>query len=835
MKIRNEQSFAAILQDVLDPHGTRIDVGEAIGKAVPHNYDGLHNLGELQQNLRQCDYYSTWSSRLIDNSKLIRIIWDFCFPSSRPRPQYRQIQTEENQAVDRVTRRYRQRNSLITYPLHKLAQLCLVIVLLLPFLITSTTLVQQASGQSISNPMSNVNSNANPIANTTQQPQLSHQQQHHRTPKSTQIQTGYGYAFAYSLNAQSPNHIPLSDTNTNTSNNNTNISIQFINKNYSINNKTKSNTTTNIYTNTNYESESRKPISNLRSNEYSLIILSQAANRISLPNTTPNSTVTKTESSNTSTNTSTHTDDDDVLHHFVNGIGGLNSQYLSGNAIRSKRDIYSHRRRQEQVDPNANADSQMMVEAFESFKTNKNRQRPNRSIDKEKLTKLVMSGLGLKKLPDMRKANISQVEYTSKYLEYLQRLQSIEERRGKWPDHLTVPATGTLHIFSIASNSFSDITDKRWRHKRAARAMATNKQNQTKKKKNTNLNSNNNDARDKTNILLHFPLGVNDAHFHSDSIDEANVRLMLLFSSSLSTQRWGTKKKMHNQRYGNGSGRKKNCGVGVDEATLSTQQLFERGLDRRKKARIHILNLKVYQLLSSNKRELLDARKLEFENPGEADETRTQWLEFDVTKAVRRWLSKSHQNLGIEIQCDKCRRVGARILSDVSASSDNIDEDDDRFHLRPVLNIIGHLGHTHREGGVHHPNTSGNQTSNYYHHRSDHNRLKPNNCYKAHQRCCRHQLDVAFKDIAGFEFIIQPKMFDAGYCQGRCPPRHNPAHHHALLQSLIWQKDHSRVPRPCCAPSKLVELEVLHLDEEHSDQLKISTWSDMQVVECACS
>ncbi|BFG06734.1 bone morphogenetic protein 2 [Drosophila madeirensis] len=110
-----------------------------------------------------------------------------------------------------------------------------------------------------------------------------------------------------------------------------------------------------------------------------------------------------------------------------------------------------------------------------------------------------------------------------------------------------------------------------------------------------------------------------------------------------------------------------------------------------------------------------------------------------------------------------------------------------------------------------------------------------NSCYKVHQRCCRHQLDVVFKDIKGFEFILQPKMFDAGYCHGRCPPRHNPAHHHALLQSLIWQQDSSRAPRPCCAPSKLKVLEILHVDEEHTDKLKISTWSDMQVLECACS
>lgn len=108
-------------------------------------------------------------------------------------------------------------------------------------------------------------------------------------------------------------------------------------------------------------------------------------------------------------------------------------------------------------------------------------------------------------------------------------------------------------------------------------------------------------------------------------------------------------------------------------------------------------------------------------------------------------------------------------------------------------------------------------------------------CSHENKRCCRHQMEVVFKELKGFEFIIQPKMFDAGYCRGRCPPRYNPAHHHALLQAMVWKQDRSRAPRPCCAPSRLVEMEVLHVDERDASKLKVSTWSDMRVLECACS
>ncbi|KAM8702756.1 hypothetical protein ACLKA7_005121 [Drosophila subpalustris] len=450
-----------------------------------------------------------------------------------------------------------------------------------------------------------------------------------------------------------------------------------------------------------------------------------------------------------------------------------------------------------------------------------------------------MNGLGLKNLPDMKKANISQEEYSTKYLEYLERLRKNKEGQ-------TESAATNLQILSIVTNKFSDITRKRWHHKRLARSTGGRRE----KKPLRNNHSHNLGESDKTNILLQFPLSLNDDQFKYEEINEANVRLMMLYNPALavasrseSTSR-GNRRKINNRYYANSE---KDCKNNNND-NYAMPNLKQNKKSSIRKSKVHILNLKVYQLLRMNKRHQLDARRIEFESSKfMSEETRSQWLEFDVTTAVRAWLNRSHENLGIEIQCDKCRRIGARILSEVSSPSrqhQTAEEGDDnnihdKFHLTPVLNIIGHVGRTHSEEAVHpnHRNQSNGNDFYFNHHQPNPNQIKksPNSCYRAHQRCCRHQLDVAFKDIKGFEFIIQPKTFDAGYCKGRCPPRHNPAHHHALLQSLIWQQDHNRVPRPCCAPSKLTEIEILHVDEEHSDKLKISTWSNMQVLECACS
>ncbi|XP_017062805.1 bone morphogenetic protein 7 isoform X2 [Drosophila eugracilis] len=456
-----------------------------------------------------------------------------------------------------------------------------------------------------------------------------------------------------------------------------------------------------------------------------------------------------------------------------------------------------------------------------------------KNIDEASLKRLVLKGLGMKKIPDMSKVNISQVEYSKKYKEYLSRLRDNHEKGASYfNNHIGAYSFRDINLLSIITNKFNDISHKRWRNKRALKHLKKISQTMNEEKLQYY-------QRDKTNILLHFSLkNVKDAKFHYDKIDEANVRLMLLYSSSLASDFRRLK----------GQNKRKTSHASQTDYFLNTIKNCNSGdvsYNQSKRTQSRQLNLKVYHLLSTNRRKLLASRKIKTENIG-SEETRTQWIEFDVTKAVRSWINKSHENLEIEIQCDKCKSIGARILSDSSSSQSSYVKSAapsvEHFDIMPVLNIIGHgAPNAHEDGDsdVHHIILTNNKSDDYVHHRSNQEttwRNKwSNNCYKLHQRCCRNQLNVAFKDIKGFEFILQPKVFDAGYCQGRCPPRHNPAHHHALLQSLIWQDDHNRAPRPCCAPSKLDMLEILHVDEEHTDKLKISTWSDMQVVECACS
>lgn len=197
----------------------------------------------------------------------------------------------------------------------------------------------------------------------------------------------------------------------------------------------------------------------------------------------------------------------------------------------------------------------------------------------------------------------------------------------------------------------------------------------------------------------------------------------------------------------------------------------------------------------------------------------SRWLDIDITTTLENWHTNSKTlPLRFEIICPDCARYGWSPLESNSPETE------------PILNVIGR-----NDNNDHHREKRSRQHRHFSQHDGQRRRPRKTDCSKDNQKCCRHPMDVVFKEIKGFEFIIQPKNFDAGYCRGRCPPRYNPAHHHAVLQSMIWKQDKSKAPRPCCAPSKLVELEVLHVDENDGTKMKVSTWSNMRVLDCACS
>lgn len=184
--------------------------------------------------------------------------------------------------------------------------------------------------------------------------------------------------------------------------------------------------------------------------------------------------------------------------------------------------------------------------------------------------------------------------------------------------------------------------------------------------------------------------------------------------------------------------------------------------------------------------------------------TYPKWCEFDLSGVIREWMQHDDTDLHLEIICYRCMRKGLSLSAIGPAAINlllNIDNGRDRRSLDHSL-----------------------------YSRKD----RRTDCQKNSKKCCRQEMSFDLERL-GFNYIIQPKRFDAGICKGRCPPYYNAAHNHAVLQGIMWKKNKTSTPRVCCAPSKLTHLEVLTVDEEDPTKLTVKDLPNMVVLECACS
>ncbi|KAL3289468.1 hypothetical protein HHI36_022891 [Cryptolaemus montrouzieri] len=219
------------------------------------------------------------------------------------------------------------------------------------------------------------------------------------------------------------------------------------------------------------------------------------------------------------------------------------------------------------------------------------------------------------------------------------------------------------------------------------------------------------------------------------------------------------------------------------------------------------LQVRLYGVFGPKQRQFLEERTLYL------SQNRTKWCEFDVSEAVQWWLNDKI-NFKLELVCLNCK------------SELNV--------RRAYVNALIFKEALRRKRSA----SPYDQTR-----RTDCRSTSSNS--KSKMKCCRHNMTVTFKDLRFPELasIVQPKSYEAGYCQGRCPPNYNYATNHSRIQTLVHQMDRkfakqqSRniIPKACCSPSRLEPLEIIRVDPYNSAKLIVEKWENMQVTECACS
>ncbi|KAG7166997.1 Bone morphogenetic protein 10-like [Homarus americanus] len=106
---------------------------------------------------------------------------------------------------------------------------------------------------------------------------------------------------------------------------------------------------------------------------------------------------------------------------------------------------------------------------------------------------------------------------------------------------------------------------------------------------------------------------------------------------------------------------------------------------------------------------------------------------------------------------------------------------------------------------------------------------------RAKNGCKKKPLRVDFKDIGWDKWIIAPPSYEANQCSGKCfypLASHLSPTKHAVVQNLVHSLHPDRTSRACCVPTLLGPISLLYL-EDGITTFKYD-YDDMVVLECGC-
>ncbi|XP_052861152.1 protein 60A [Anopheles cruzii] len=482
-------------------------------------------------------------------------------------------------------------------------------------------------------------------------------------------------------------------------------------------------------------------------------------------------------------------------------------------------------------------------------------------VNRTKLLELVMEGLGLTTIPDVRLMNVSQQEYETKYAEYLDR---VNRRQA-----LAAAADGDGDDFERRQLFSFPGSDHTLNHRKLRRKRSLNNDYDLVyirfdiSTRNVSTTGEEMSGFQSSPALYHEdpePEGeaeepatpankppaaatTTSGHRHrqqslselppisAENIEESSLNIMLIrrqnSARSVNSHSKQQQQQQPQHHFHHHQPHQRSRGSQQTPAQHHQQQLRRKGRIKLKQPATggggttaghngQTVTVHVYQLVDPYERHFLTSRTIAVD---EIAPNGSRWYQLPLEEAVRTWLDGSRKNLGLELYCEGCHASNLYIVHDSSPFFRSHEE-------TPVLNVVGRMVQREKRSKVqrYRPMLHDYQSP-----------PKTTACKAGNKRCCRHPLLVDFRDIEGFEFIIQPKIFDAGFCRGRCPTKHNPATQHAMLQSLLHEHIKYDVPKPCCAPSSLDHIDILHPDTKNPQRLMVSTWPSMRVLECACS
>ena len=240
------------------------------------------------------------------------------------------------------------------------------------------------------------------------------------------------------------------------------------------------------------------------------------------------------------------------------------------------------------------------------------------------------------------------------------------------------------------------------------------------------------------------------------------------------------------------------------------------------------VNVELFQVLSRSRSG--DRKRVEviFADRQQLDLRKPTLLSFDITAAVRRWLSAGSKpksgdkvengvlELGLHSSDEEKEALLEQLLSGLTNGGGE--------SASPRLLVFSHspskIAQQHRQRIRRQASTGFNQSF----------------CYEpprlGGRRCCVRQLYIDFRRDFQWNFVNFPRGYFANHCSGRCRFRWGEDTSHARLLTFYRLNNPTASAQPCCTAKQLEGLNIIYQDED--GVMRVRNIPEMSVKTCTC-
>ncbi|KAL1123809.1 hypothetical protein AAG570_001580, partial [Ranatra chinensis] len=234
--------------------------------------------------------------------------------------------------------------------------------------------------------------------------------------------------------------------------------------------------------------------------------------------------------------------------------------------------------------------------------------------------------------------------------------------------------------------------------------------------------------------------------------------------------------------------------------------------------------LTIYSVLHNNR-----DKELEYVDSVITTGDHSGWLVFNMSGAVTAWVESPSANKGLYISLHMTHHNSGKELLPEEIGLTTTNSGDKEPFLVVFLGASSRSRQRRQTGSGGGRRRKKTADSSY-----PRNPLTDRPWARAHKSCQLQTLYVSFKDLKWEDWIIAPVGYEAFYCSGECNFPLNAvmnATNHAVVQTLVHLMNPVKVPKPCCAPTKLSTISVLFLD---TSNVVVKKYKNMVVKSCGC-